>query len=158
MSLVLSSLLSCVHAQSLRSCHVAMPSSSGSSWSRDRTYVSCIAGGFFTTESRGKPVEMRNMAGTQLWDPIVVISPTNSTKFGLLCHWFPIACARGLSTGRGEEVSNHVTVWILETDKPSETCHSGHQGEPWFRGSQGTHGGWVLEWSMAWWLQFNWME
>ena len=27
---------------------VAMPSSRGSSWSRDRTKVSCIAGGFFT--------------------------------------------------------------------------------------------------------------
>ena len=33
---------------------VAMPSSRGSSWPRDRTWVSCIAGGFFTTVSPGK--------------------------------------------------------------------------------------------------------
>ena len=123
-----------------------MPSSRGFSWSRDRTHVSCISGRFFTTEPPGKPVKMRNMAGTQLWDSIVVKSPTNSTKFDLPCHSFPIACARGLSTGRGEEVSNHITMWILKTDKPSETCHSGHQGETWLRGSQGTHVGWVLEW------------
>ena len=37
---------------------VARPSSRGSSWPRDRTHVSCcscVAGGFFTTESPGKP-------------------------------------------------------------------------------------------------------
>ena len=36
---------------------VAMPSSRGSSWSRDQTHVSCgycIAGGFFTAEPPGK--------------------------------------------------------------------------------------------------------
>ena len=38
---------------------VAMPSSRGSSWTRDRTWVSCIscmAGRFFTTGPLGKPV------------------------------------------------------------------------------------------------------
>ena len=35
---------------------VAMPSSRGSSQSRDRTRVTCIAGGFFTTEPPGKPL------------------------------------------------------------------------------------------------------
>ena len=34
---------------------VAMPSSRRSSQPRDRTHVSCVAGGFFTTESLGKP-------------------------------------------------------------------------------------------------------
>ena len=34
---------------------VAMPSSRGSSQPRDRTQVSCTAGGFFTTESPGNP-------------------------------------------------------------------------------------------------------
>ena len=33
----------------------AMPSSRGSSWTRHLTYVSCTAGGFFTTEPPGKP-------------------------------------------------------------------------------------------------------
>ena len=31
-------------------------SSRGSSWSRDQTHVSCIAGGFFAAEPSGKPV------------------------------------------------------------------------------------------------------
>ena len=38
---------------------VAMPSSTGSSWPRDWTHVSCsscIAGGFLTTEPPGKPI------------------------------------------------------------------------------------------------------
>ena len=34
---------------------VAMPSSRGSSLPRDWTHVTCIAGGFFTTEPPGKP-------------------------------------------------------------------------------------------------------
>ena len=34
---------------------VAYPISSGSSWSRNQTRVSCIAGGFLTTELSGKP-------------------------------------------------------------------------------------------------------
>ena len=34
---------------------VAMPSSRGISHARDRNQVSCIAGGFFTTEPLGKP-------------------------------------------------------------------------------------------------------
>ena len=33
---------------------VAMPSSRGSSWPRDQTSISCLAGGFFTTDSPGK--------------------------------------------------------------------------------------------------------
>ena len=35
---------------------VAMSSSRGSSWPRDWTHVSCIAGGFFIAEPPGKPV------------------------------------------------------------------------------------------------------
>ena len=34
---------------------VAMPSSKGSSWPREQTWVSCIAGRFFTTEPSRKP-------------------------------------------------------------------------------------------------------
>ena len=37
---------------------VAMPSSKGSSWTREQThmsYVSCIVGGFFMAESPGNP-------------------------------------------------------------------------------------------------------
>ena len=39
---------------------VAMPSSRGPSWPRGWTHVSCIAGGFFTTESPGSPRSNRN--------------------------------------------------------------------------------------------------
>ena len=35
---------------------VAMPFSRGSSQPRDGTWISCIAGRFFTTETPGKPV------------------------------------------------------------------------------------------------------
>ena len=35
---------------------IAISLSRGSSWSRDQTRVSCLAGGFFTTESPGKPL------------------------------------------------------------------------------------------------------
>ena len=40
---------------------VAMPSSRGFSWLRDWTHISCIVGGFFTTESLGKPSRTLNM-------------------------------------------------------------------------------------------------
>ena len=36
---------------------VAISFSWGSSWPRDRTHISCLAGGFFTTEPPGKPKE-----------------------------------------------------------------------------------------------------
>ena len=71
----------CMHAKSLQSCltlcdpmdyslpgssvhgilqarileWIAISFSRGCSWPRDWTWVSCIAGGFFTTESHGKP-------------------------------------------------------------------------------------------------------
>ena len=53
---------------------VAIPSSVGSSWSRDRTLVSCIsciAGGFFTTESPGKSCKYNIFLTSRLmWDGI----------------------------------------------------------------------------------------
>ena len=39
---------------------VVMSSSSGSSWPRDRTHTSCLAGGFFTAKPAGKPICRRN--------------------------------------------------------------------------------------------------
>ena len=44
------------HDWSNAAAAAAISSSSGSSWSRDRTHVSCITGGFFTTEPPGKPL------------------------------------------------------------------------------------------------------
>ena len=43
---------------------VAMSSSRGSSWSRDRTLIACIAGRFFTAEPPGKPPLDGEMVGT----------------------------------------------------------------------------------------------
>ena len=34
---------------------IAISFSSGASWPRDRTHISCITGGFFTAEPPGKP-------------------------------------------------------------------------------------------------------
>ena len=48
------------------SCWVAISFSRGSSWLRDQTLVyciSCIAGGFFTTEPQGKPKD-------RAWEPV----------------------------------------------------------------------------------------
>ena len=42
----------------------ATSSSRGSSWSRDRTHISCLADGFFTTELPGKPSISVNDEGT----------------------------------------------------------------------------------------------
>ena len=39
---------------------IAISLSRGSSWPRDQTCVSCIAGGFFTTEPPGKPIAFIN--------------------------------------------------------------------------------------------------
>ena len=49
---------------------IAMLSSRGSSQSRDQTWVSCIAGGFFTAEPPGKPLEVNathQMSNIQTW-------------------------------------------------------------------------------------------
>ena len=43
---------------------VAAPSSRGSSWPRDQTHVSCIAGGFFLLSHRGSPSSMNTAAYT----------------------------------------------------------------------------------------------
>ena len=42
----------------------AISSSRGSSWPRDRTHISCLADGFFTTQSPGKPSISVNDEGT----------------------------------------------------------------------------------------------
>ena len=49
---------------------VAMPSFRGSSWPRDQIYVSCIsciAGGFFTSEPLGKPCKIHCETVTKAW-------------------------------------------------------------------------------------------
>ena len=45
---------------------VAIPFSRGSSWPEDQTHISCIAGGFFTTEPPGKPCS-RQRAYKFIW-------------------------------------------------------------------------------------------
>ena len=50
---------------------IAIPFSRGSSWPRDCTHISCIAGGFVTTEPPGKPPFLRehlaNLCGMSKW-------------------------------------------------------------------------------------------
>ena len=45
---------------------VTISSSRGSSWSRDQTHISCLAGGFFTTEPPGKPSKAMLIQDTNL--------------------------------------------------------------------------------------------
>ena len=50
---------------------VAMPSSRGSSWPRDRTHIFCIAGRFFTAEPLEKPLVSLGQEFSSLGMPVV---------------------------------------------------------------------------------------
>ena len=69
---------------------VAMPSSRGSSWSRDWTHVSCIswiAGGFFTTEPPGKPVHICSVQFSSATQSCPTLcDPMNHSTPGLPVH------------------------------------------------------------------------
>ena len=51
---------------------VAMPCSRGSSWPRDRTWVSCIAGGFFTAEPPGKTKVLSSIPDIMPWGAVLL--------------------------------------------------------------------------------------
>ena len=67
---------------------VAIPFSRGSSWPRDQTHISCLAGKFFTTEPCGKPffffffalVYYINEASHINWHCLIVIISMNGKK------------------------------------------------------------------------------
>ena len=65
---------------------VAFPFSKGSSQPRDITQVSCIAGGFFTTEPPGKVKVKVAQSCPTLWDPMQCPwnSPGQNTGVGSL--------------------------------------------------------------------------
>ena len=46
---------------------VAISFSRGSSWTRDRTQISCIAGGFFTTELPKNPIQIQPSSSVPCW-------------------------------------------------------------------------------------------
>ena len=64
---------------------IAMPSSRASSWLRDQTRISCIAGRFFTAEPRGKPVYM-GFTGVYI---CIYIHPYISTHSSILVWEIP---------------------------------------------------------------------
>ena len=80
---------------------VAMPSSRRSFQPRDRTHVSCVAGGFFTTESLGKPKYTMKSESESVSHSVV---PDSLWHHGLqptrlLCPWdFP---------GKSTEMASH---------------------------------------------------
>ena len=57
---------------------VAISSSRGSSWPRDQTLISCLAGGFFATEAPGKPELRLSRHYYRLTDKIYTPSFRNS--------------------------------------------------------------------------------
>ena len=75
---------------------VAISSSRGSSWPRDQTRISCIAGGFFTTEPLGKPFHSKGLA---LFHYLTSASPTLLIRFKekkcecLWTLWKPVICS-----------------------------------------------------------------
>ena len=64
---------------------VAMPSSRGSSWPRDQTWVSCIAGRFFTAEPPGKPwhVYTTRYKIDNYWEPTTYVQ--HRELYSVLC-------------------------------------------------------------------------
>ena len=78
---------------------VAMPSSRGSSWPRDQTRVSCIAGGFFTAKSLGKPkstiLQLKNdLLIKRLFG--IHLSVIFYTVSELFCSWNHLDCNSSL--------------------------------------------------------------
>ena len=60
---------------------VVISSSQGSSWSRDRTHISCFAGRFFTTELPGK-------TSRGFYQVPTVIAITLRIKWDTECRWY----------------------------------------------------------------------
>ena len=73
---------------------LSLPSPGGSSWPKDRTQVSCIAGRFFTTEPPAKPHRVKKQLSIFLW-PSCPSVPLTTTQDQL--------CYGGMSS----------LVWIL---------------------------------------------
>ena len=82
----------------------------GSSWSRDQTQVSCLVGGFFTTESPGKPCQLNISESevAQLCPPLC--DPMNCSLPGSSVHgifqarileWVAISFSRRSSPTQG---------------------------------------------------------
>ena len=89
---------------------VAMPSSRGSSQPRDRTQVSCTAGGFFTTEPPQKP---RN-TGVGSLSLLHGIIPTKESNQGLLHHrWILYQLSYKGSPASMWNECNCVVVWTF---------------------------------------------
>ena len=70
---------------------VAMPFSRGSSWLRDRTRVSCIAGRFFTADPPGKPKDF--IPHVRWWAPVPFYLQGSCPRILKGCRWRdPCSC------------------------------------------------------------------
>ena len=76
---------------------VAISFSKDSSWPRDRTCISCLAGGFFTIEPPGKPQGIKKIIPKDQWFPALPAHENHlencffffkSIFFKLKCNWF----------------------------------------------------------------------
>ena len=79
---------------------VVMPSSRGSSWLRDRTWVSwgsCIAGGFFTTEPPGKRSRFSHVS---LFETLWTVTHQALLSMGFSRSGLPLFFSRGPSQPR----------------------------------------------------------
>ena len=86
---------------------VPMPSSRGSSWLRDQTWGSCIAGGFFTAE----PLE-KHPASFIIWPKLLRLLTSLSASSLPTCHGHPFS--------RPCTCMFHHIPPLLETEP---TCH-----------------------------------
>ena len=106
---------------------IAFPFSRGSSQPRDQTQVSCIAGGFFTTESPGKPLK-----GSEKWSESHSVVSNSLQPHGLYSPW--------ISPGQNTGVGSHFFFWVIFPSQGSNPdlphCRwilyqLSHQGSPW---------------------------
>ena len=122
---------------------VAMTSSRGSYWPRDWTFISCIAGGFFTPKPPGKPTSRvhffspSDMVMDQGWTPgsfdpgwwkvlvseLAILGCNPGFIFALLTHLVSSLCtwphSRPISSSK--EGRTHPASYLLS---PSSTEHS----------------------------------
>ena len=95
---------------------VATPFSRGSSWPRDRTQVSCIAGRLFTVWTAKKWSERISHIHVQLFATPMDYSPPGSSVYGILqariLEWVAMPSSRGSSQPRDwSQVTAFFTVW-----------------------------------------------
>ena len=104
---------------------VAISFSRGSSWPRDKTHISWLAGGFFTTEPPEKPSQMKlAQSCLTLCDPMDC-SPPGCSVHGIsqarILEWLPFASPEDLPNPVIKPRSPALQTYSLESEPPGKS-------------------------------------